>query len=242
MLDSDNFQLALKKNDVLVLVVNCVIDYDGRAQSHLPSGDRIIIIKSDKSLLVHQPKGSSPINYMKAHSQHELAKNDNQFLIESKNQEFKEYLTITINKVYSFNAYNLKDDEKLELAGTERDMAEMIYTHPELICKGFKPLSKEEHTKYGFIDIFGYDANNELVVIECKRYIGDPKAVTQLWRYVEKIKSSKGVKKVRGILACPKISPSAKKMLEDFGFEYAKINPPKYLEKFSKKQKALHEF
>jgi len=31
-------------------------------------------------------------------------------------------------------------------------------------------------------------------------------------------------------------------MLEDWGFEYKSIEPPKYLEKHKKGQKKLHEF
>ena len=35
--------------------------------------------------------------------------------------------------------------------------------------------------------------NKTLTIVECKRYTGDLKAVSQLRRYVEKIKSSKGI-------------------------------------------------
>ncbi len=111
-----------------------------------------------------------------------------------------------------------------------------------MIEKGFTAVSQEEQTKYGFIDVFGTDKDGNLVVVECKRYCADLGAVTQLRRYVEKIKEMKGLKKVRGILACPKISANAKKMLEDWGFEYKMIEPPSYLETHKKGQKKLHEF
>jgi len=45
------------------------------------------------------------------------------------------------------------------------------------------------------------DTKGNLVVVECKRYGADYNAVSQLQRYVEKIKQSKGISKVRGILA-----------------------------------------
>ena len=118
----------------------------------------------------------------------------------------------------------------------------MLYNNPEMIEEGFRPLSMEEHTKYGFIDVFGYDKENVLTVIECKRYSGDLKAVSQLRRYVEKIKSAKGIENVRGVLACPKMSDNALKMLTDFGFEFKSVKPPKYLEKFDKKQRSLGHF
>ena len=52
----------------------------------------------------------------------------------------------------------------------------------------------------------------------------------------------KGIKNVRGILACPRITPNAERMLHDFKFEYRRVIPPKYLENERKKQKNLFEF
>ncbi|MDP2907876.1 MAG: endonuclease NucS [Nanoarchaeota archaeon] len=61
-------------------------------------------------------------------------------------------------------------------------------------------------------------------------------------KFSSKIKSSKGLKEARGILAAPNISSNAKKMLEDWHFEYKQVSPPNYIEKFNKKQKRLGEF
>jgi RecB family endonuclease NucS len=72
--------------------------------------------------------------------------------------------------------------------------------------------------------------------------VGDLSAVTQLRRYVEKIKKSKGLQDVRGILACPSITPNARKMLEDWKFSYVHVHPPKYLEKHAKNQMKLGEY
>ncbi|MBI4141199.1 DUF91 domain-containing protein, partial [Candidatus Woesearchaeota archaeon] len=125
---------------------------------------------------------------------------------------------------------------------TEEDMSKMLYSNPELIELGFKPVSQEEQTKYGFIDVFGTDKDGVLTVVECKRYCADLSAVTQLRRYVEKIKESKGIDTVRGIIAAPKITDNAKNMLEDWGFKFISVNPPKYLEEFDKKQSKLDFF
>ncbi|MBS3132897.1 DUF91 domain-containing protein [Candidatus Woesearchaeota archaeon] len=63
---------ALKNGKSVVLGCNCSVNYSGRAESFLADGDRIIIIKSDKTLLIHQPHGSNPVNYMKEGSSHKL--------------------------------------------------------------------------------------------------------------------------------------------------------------------------
>ena len=232
---------ALNGEETIILSANCSIDYSGRAESYLPAGDRIIILKPDRNLLIHQPNGNTPVNYMKADTHHHLELHETP-IIKSVNRSEKEEMEIKLHRIYFLHTQLMKDDEKIILKGTERDMAEKIYNNPELIEEGFKPLSQEEHTKYGFIDIFGYGKDNNLVVVECKRCAGDLKAVTQLRRYVEKIKKMKGIKNVRGVLACPKISPNAKGMLEDWGFSFVMVHPPNYLEKHKKKQRKIDEF
>lgn len=235
----EKLEKSLNSKETVIISANCSIEYSGRAESYLQAGDRIIIIKPDRNILIHQPNGNTPVNYMKSDRGHKL---DVEGLPVLKSKNKKEEIKIKLNKIFFVHTQIMKDDEKIMLKGTERDMSEKIFNNPELIEEGFKPLSQEEHTKYGFIDVFGYDSNNNLVVVECKRYTGDLKAVTQLRRYVEKIKEMKGIERVRGVLACPNISGNAKKMLEDWGYSYVKVNPPKYLEKHQKKQKKIDEF
>lgn len=246
MLETKDYALilgnALKKNESIVFGCTCSIKYSGRAESYLPEGDRIIIIKADNTLLVHQPTGNNPINYMKQGTNHSMVFEEGKTMLKSRNLTLKEYLDMEIKKIHFFHSEKLEDGQSIQIAGTEKDMANMIYENPSIIEDGFKPLNMEEHTKYGFIDIFGYDKDNTLVVVECKRYTGDPKAVDQLRRYVEKIKASKGLSFVRGVLACPQITPSAEAMLRELGYSHISINPPKYLERFDKKQKSLSQF
>jgi RecB family endonuclease NucS len=55
---------GLEKQKVILIVGNCVVDYRGRANSKLEEGERIIIIKEDRALLVHRPSGYEPVNWM----------------------------------------------------------------------------------------------------------------------------------------------------------------------------------
>lgn len=238
----DKIKDGLKKNELLTIFANCSVVYDGRAQSFLDKGDRLIIIKRDGTLLIHQPDGNAPINYMKPKTSHSLEEESNVHLLKASNLIDKEYLDLFLHTIYSVNSQKLNDSEKLQLAGSEKDMSDMLYNNPEMIEENFTPLSREEHTTYGFIDVFGLDKNKTLTIIECKRYSADLSAVTQLRRYVEKIKDAKGVKEVRGIIAAPKISSNALKMLNDWGFEFKSINPPNYLERHAKQQTCLDGF
>jgi len=233
---------ALARNETIVMGCNCCIRYSGRAESYLDDGDRIVMIKGDRAILVHQPTGNAPINYMKPESSHGVTFEDGKLFLKSKNMPLKEFLDININKIHFFNSHKLEDSKKILVQGTEEDMSNMLYENPEMIEQGFRPVSREEQTKYGFIDVFGIDKNGVLTIVECKRYRADLSAVTQLRRYVEKMMISKGISKIRGILAAPKITENAKKMLEDWGFDFKSINPPKYLEEFDKKQSKLELF
>lgn len=233
---------ALRRNETVMIACNCSIRYSGRAESFLEDGDRIVIIKSDNTLLVHQPSGNNPINYMKQNTTHNLALAGSKMILKSRNLALKENMDITINKMYFFNSQKLEDGRSIVISGTEADMAKMLYENPELVEKGFTPVSQEEQTKYGFIDVLGVDKDGMLTVVECKRYCADLGAVTQLRRYVERLMVSKGISKVRGIIAAPKITPNAKKMLQDWGYSFVSVRPPKYLEDFNKKQSRLDNF
>jgi len=151
-------------------------------------------------------------------------------------------MDIKLEAIYFLTSVNLQDSESLVLQGNEKDMSDYIYANPEVIEEGFSPLSREEHIQYGFIDVFGYDKNNVLVVVECKRFKAGPLAVSQLRRYVEKIKSSRGLNKVRGIIAAPEITKPALQMLIDFGYAFKPVNPPKYKEEYKKNQKNIGDF
>ncbi|MEM2916308.1 MAG: endonuclease NucS [Candidatus Woesearchaeota archaeon] len=233
---------ALKRNETIVFGCNCTIRYSGRAESFLNEGDRVIMIKSDNALLVHQPTGNAPINYMKPGTGYTVRTDGNKLVLKATNILEKESMEITIFRVHFFNSHKLEDGQAIVIAGTEEDMSNMLYKNPELVEEGFKPVSQEEQTKYGFIDVLGTDKDGVLTVVECKRYVADLAAVTQLRRYVEKLMASKGITKVRGILAAPKITPNAEKMLKDWGFSFVSVKPPKYLEEFDKKQKRLDFF
>ncbi|MGV8141693.1 MAG: endonuclease NucS [Candidatus Woesearchaeota archaeon] len=235
---------ALERNETVIIAARCEVSYYGKVESYLHDGDRIILIKSDKTLLVHQPSGVNPINYMKEGTEVKLIVEDGKKILKARHLFLKDFLEAKIHKIYFVETYKLEDGAGIEVVGSEADMSDMIYGNPLLIEKGFKPFSREEHTQYGFIDVFGTDKDGKIVVIECKRDTADFKAVQQLHRYIHKICKSKGIteENVRGIIASPKISSNAKAMLDELGYKFISINPPKYLERYDKKQMRLGEY
>ena len=51
------------RDNVLIVVGCCSVEYSGRARSTLGWGARIVIIKPDGSVLVHQRAGREPVNW-----------------------------------------------------------------------------------------------------------------------------------------------------------------------------------
>jgi len=235
---------GLEKNDMIVIASRCSVSYHGKVESVLPIGDRLIIIKADKTLLVHQPDGTNPINYMKDGSEHTIIQEIGNTILKSRNLFNKDFLEITLYEIFFVNSHYMEDGSKILISGSESDMSDMIYEKPSLIEKGFKPFSREEHTKFGFIDVFGTDEKGKIVIIECKRDFADFKAVSQLHRYVYKVMRSKGIsiKDIRGIIAAPRISENAAVMLAEHGFEFRAVTPPKYFAQYDKKQQKLIDY
>ncbi|MBR9700333.1 DUF91 domain-containing protein [Candidatus Woesearchaeota archaeon] len=229
---------SLLKNETVVAFMKCNVSYSGRAESVLGEGDRMIVIKSDNTVLVHQPEGNNPVNYMKPGS--EITFEDN--ILHVFNAKEKAWLDVEMLEVYDVAKKKLEDGQKLDLAGNEKDMSDFLRDNPHKISSDFKPEKREHQTDVGFIDLFGHDGQGNLVVVECKRVTASLMAVDQLRRYVERVKQIKGVENVTGVLAAPGITPNAKEMLSSWGFIFSKVEPPKRLERWQKDQKSLAEF
>ncbi len=238
----EELEEELKKGNTIILIGNCKVDYDGRINSHLELGERIIIIKNDRSVVVHKPKGVMPVNYMKEKSIVEFFLEEEKFIIKVYSIKNKESMIVEFESIKHYHSLPLFDEMTIELEGTEKDMSDMIMEKPELISKDFKPLSREEHNKYGFIDVFGYE-KDKLVIVECKKIQAEYNAVMQLDRYVKRISESKGIplEKIKGIIAAPSISESAYDYMKKLGYEYRMVNPPKRNIK-DKNQKGLNSY
>ncbi len=240
----DDVQNALLKGELVSFFCHCAITYSGRAESYLDFGDRLIIIKQDRTLLIHQPDGGMPINYLKAPASAEfiLDTTGDEPIILLEGRSGADEIDCEITEIYDFYSRKLVDGLKQELSGSEAEMSDFIRDNPSVISKDFKPLSREEHTKYGFIDVFGHTGEGNLLIVECKRYTAGLSGATQLRRYVEKIKSLKGIETVTGVIAAPAITSNALAMLQDWGLDFVRVEPPKRHVRKNKKQKKIDSF
>lgn len=234
---------AWRKKESCVIAANCRVFYEGRAKSFLDWGDRLIILKSEGTLIIHQPQGRNPINWMSAGCEMQLSDENGVLVLKIASRNPPETMRVEARELFFASSSKLRDGTSLVQVGTEADMAEFIMHNPHLISPDFVPSNLEEQTKYGFVDVYGrMKSKNVPVIIEVKRYKADLSAVSQLRRYVERLQKLSNSKRVLGFIAAPDITKNALKMLRDFGLEFRKVEPPEYLIPARKNQHRLEEY
>jgi RecB family endonuclease NucS len=225
---------------LLLIIGDCMIDYRGRARSFLDWGERIIIIKQDGALLVHQPFMREPINWQPSGSITNFSTKDGKFILLSQHKKPPEKMKITFRSLKLLTVTILRDKSKLIISGMETDVVNEIMINPNVIEEGLRINKREKHVKSGLIDLFCYDKNHTPVVIEVKRSLANISAVHQLRMYVNEIKKDVAKANVRGILCAPRIPDMVKKLLAEYGLEWQEVE--RKIELNDDYQKTLSEF
>ena len=215
---------AFVQRRTLIVAGTCRVHYVGRASSTLEHGERILIIKSDGSLLVHRPVGYEPVNWQPAGSVFHVQVKDDEMEIHGIRQKPHESVRVTFENVYLVSSLNLSDSGDFLLHASEDDMHRAILLKPELLEEGFKPISWEKKVEPGFVDIYGEDKNGKLVVVEVKRKTASKEAALQLAKYIEPIKA-KVNREVRAVLVAPSLAKDVQRMLVTLGLEFKALDP-----------------
>jgi len=208
---------------MLVLIGDCMIDYRGRARSLLDWGERVIMIKQDGTVLVHQPVMREPVNWQPSGSKIEFKVKDNHLVLRAHHNRPPEKMKITFRDLMMIAATSLRDNANLVISGMETDFVNQIISNPSMVEEGLRISKHEKHVKSGMIDLFGYDDNHTPVVIEVKRSIASISAVQQLRMYVNDVKKDVKEADVRGILCAPRVPDMVKKLLSDYGLEWREV-------------------
>jgi RecB family endonuclease NucS len=215
---------AFAQRKTLIIVGNCNVRYAGRATSTLESGERILIIKSDGSLLVHRPVGYEPVNWQPPGSIFHAKTSESSLEVHAIRQKPRENVRVTFSSIFLASAFSLYDSGEFLLHASEEDMHKAILLKPTLIEEGFKPISYEKKVEPGFVDVYGMDQHGNLVVVEVKRKTAGKEAVLQLARYIEAIRE-KANRELRGILVAPSLGKDVQRMLATLGLEFKALDP-----------------
>ena len=206
------------------VAARCRIDYQGRAESRLPSGERLLLFKPDGTLLVHTSTKLKPVNWQPPGCTFSAGREDGQIVLTACREKPKETVRIILEDVQMVVAMALDDGEQLDLVGTEDDLQAFLAQRPHLVEPGFKFWRRERASGRGPMDLYGEDAEGRRVVIEVKRRAAGVKEADQLRRYVERERAAREGTEVRGILVAPEVSDKARKYLADLGLEHKELD------------------
>ena len=231
---------AFVQRRTLIVAGACEVNYVGRASSTLEPGERILIIKSDGSLLVHRPVGYEPVNWQPSGSIFHAKANGNTLEVHAVRQKPRENVKITFSNLLMVSALDLDDSGEFLLYASEKDMHQAILLKPSLLEDGFKPISYEKKVEPGFVDVYGVDKDGKLVVVEVKRKTAGKEAVLQLSRYIDAIKG-KANRELRGVLVAPSLGKDVQRLLVTMGLEFKALDPKECAEVIKKAENAKLE-
>ena len=227
---------GISKNHVLILIGSCSVEYKDRANSTLKLGERLVIIKEDGSILIHRPRGYSPVNWHPPGCLFEVQATKDKISIKAIHKKFKEIIIVFFKKMYTILILDIIDNGEFILYASEEDMRRAILAHPDILESGFHPISYEKKIEPGFVDVYGRDSLNKLVVVEIKRRTAGRTAVIQLAKYLEAIKGDAS-REVRGILAAPSMAKGIQQLLSTLNLEFKLLSPKKCAELLGEKRK-----
>ena len=212
-----------------IIVADCSAEYTGRLQATLPMARRVLLIKADNSLLIFSELGSyKPLNWMASpctitditpdYADDDPATEVPQKVIRATATKSTDILEVTLQHIYSDETYDLGEDPGLIKDGVEDHLQRYLAEQIERIGEGATLVRREYPTAIGPVDIMAIDGNGVHVAIEIKRH-GGIDGVEQLTRYCELLNRDPLLAPVRGIFAAQTITPQARTLATDRGFE-----------------------
>jgi len=228
---------ALTSKKLMIIYGCCHIFYEGRGASRLTSGDRVIIIKRDGSVLVHRPFGYSPVNWQPETTDISLNITSNELIIKAIRTTPREILEIRFSQIYSITHAILEDKGEFIEYLSEHEIRDYLSKNPSYIEEGLTTIDIEKHVEPGFIDLYCRDRNGNIVVIEIKRVTASRDAVLQLKRYIDSLKKYLPQERIRGLIVAPGISKSALELIERYKFEYKRIDIAQLYKSLRSKQR-----
>ena len=207
-----------------LVIAKCSVDYAGRLSAHLPLATRLLMIKSDGSVLVHSDGGSyKPLNWMSppcslAESEPDADQTDAGVtaLWTVTHGKTADQLIVSIYEVLHDSAHELGIDPGLIKEGVEAHLQKLLAEHIHLLGDGHTLVRREYMTAIGPVDILARDAAGGSVAVELKRR-GDIDGVEQLTRYLELMNRDPHLAPVSGVFAAQEIKPQARMLAEDRG-------------------------
>lgn len=210
-----------------LIVARCSVRYSGRLSATLGEALRLIIFKSDGSVLVHADSGGyKPLNWMTPPTVVEESDVDRRIIVRKRAGSSEDRLEIVISEVLSDTEHEMgspDDDVGLAKDGVEADLQELLADQPHSCGEGLRLVRREWPTDIGPVDLMCRDLAERWVAVEVKRVAGI-EAVDQLSRYLERIRLDPAFASCRGVLAAQLIKPQARVLAQARGIECVEVD------------------
>jgi endonuclease len=204
---------------VRLVIARCSVDYVGRLTAHLPSAQRLILVKADGSVSIHaDDRAYKPLNWMSPPCTLQEAPG-----VWTVTNKAGEQLVLTIEELLHDSSHELGVDPGLVKDGVEAHLQVLLATHPGALGEGMTLVRREYPTPIGPVDLLCRDAAGVSVAVEIKRR-GEIDGVEQLTRYLELMNRDALIAPVRGIFAAQEIKPQARVLAVDRGIECITID------------------
>jgi len=236
---SSRINQDIAERKIIFILCSCTIEYRGRSRSNIGLGHRLIIIKQDTTVLVHSVTGFKPVNWMNTPTETVAEFGEELVLYSQRTKKPFEEMKVNVKDILDYRSYtSLRDDEKLDLTHTEKDLQEYLAKNPALVHPEFRLIGTEHQSPLGYFDLYG-KIGEKYVVVELKVERAGLPAALQIKRYKEWLQGYIG--EARGILIAPGITPNALALLKKDGIEYKKMNV-EHLKIRHRKEKTLREW
>jgi endonuclease len=207
---------------VRLIVARCEVRYTGRLDALLPEALRLIMVKSDGSVMVHADHGGyKPSNWMTPPTV--IEETDGHIVVRKHAGDTEDRLDIRIAEVLSDVTHDMGEAAALEKDGVEAHLQELLAEQPHWCGEGFRLVRREWATDIGPVDLMCRDEEDCWVAVEIKR-VGTIDAVEQLTRYLERIRLDPAMVGCRGVLAAQQIKPQARVLAESRGLVCVEVD------------------
>jgi RecB family endonuclease NucS len=207
---------------VRLIVARCEVRYSGRLTAVLPEALRLLMIKSDGSVMVHADTGGyKPQNWMTPPTV--IEESEDLIVVRKRAGSTEDRLDIHIAEVVSDVTHDMGEAAALEKDGVEADLQVALAAAPEWCGEGFRLVRREWPTDIGPVDLMCRDGEDCWIAVEIKR-VGTIDAVEQLTRYLQRIRVDPAMATCRGVLAAQSIKPQARTLAETRGIACVEVD------------------
>jgi hypothetical protein len=205
-----------------LVVARCEVSYTGRLSAYLPESTRLLMLKSDGSVLVHADAGGyKPLNWMTPPTV--VEEDGDRIVVRKRAGTTEDRLEIRLHEVLSDVSHDMGEAAALEKDGVERHLQEELAARPDALADGLRLVKREWPTDVGQVDLMCRDVADGWVAVEIKR-VGTIDAVEQLSRYLERIRLDPTRAECRGILAAEQLKPQAVTLAEARGIDCIRVD------------------